>query len=394
MRFLSYSFVTLISALLLSTTAFSQNTIEGYLLYHNNPNKPIPSSEVTLTSQGGGSTYSVTTDNLGKYIFTNIPGGTYQLTATTNLSAGGITLGDSYIILLDLLGFNTLSPIQQLAADVTGDGQVEWDDYTSIVTGWFLNGNPFPVGEWAFDTTTVTTGLKDNTNLGGTSAGDVNGGYIPNLTKGDEMYVQVENDKENTSSVKLNLSVTGNLVTTGFGVVFDLSPETQITNIYSSLKNLEYVVFNNQLRVSWINLTGEALTLNESEALFTIEGNNLELTPTMESHFINTDGDIIPNVSLKTSAPTFTESDFSIKRLYQCGSEILLECYTSEEQNICIRINDMSGKTVSVVNTKTTAGMNQFKMTQQSMPTGIYTCNVISDLPTNKPVSRKFFVNN
>lgn len=394
MRFLSYSLVTLLTMLLFSSTAFSQNTIEGYLLYHNNPNKPIPNSEVTLTSQGGGFIYTAITDNLGKYVFTNIPGGTYQLTATTSISAGGITLGDSYIILLDLLGFNTLSPIQQLAADVTGDGQVEWDDYTGIVTGWFLNGNPFPVGEWAFDTVSLNTGLKDNTNLGGTSAGDVNGGYIPNLTKGDEMYVKVENEKENISTTALNLSVIGNLTTTGFGVVFDLSPETQITSILSTLKDLNYVILNNQLRVSWINLTGESLTLNESEALFTIEGNNLDLVPAIESHFINTDGDIIPNVSLKSSAPTSIESDLSIKGLYQNGSEITLECYATKEQNIIIVINDMGGKTLSSLNTKTATGLNQFKLTQQTMPAGIYTCNIITDIATKKPVSRKFFVNN
>ncbi|HAQ64722.1 MAG TPA: hypothetical protein DCR43_02515 [Bacteroidales bacterium] len=394
MRFLSYSLITLLSAVLLSATGFSQNTIEGYLLYHNDPNKPIPGSEVTLTSLNGGSNYIANTDNIGKYVFTNVPDGTYQLTASTTISAGGVTLGDSYLILLHLLGFNTLSPIQQIAADVTGNGQIGWDDYTTIISGWFLNGNPFPVGEWAFDTEIITTGLKDNTNLGGTSAGDVNGGYIPNLTKGNELYVAVENDIDKTSTSIQSLSVIGNLTTTGFGVVFDLSPKTQITNITSALDGFDYIVAHDQLRVTWINKTGKLVTLNESEPLFTIQGKNLELAPSIESHFIDSEGNIIPNITLKASSPVTTDKDLSIRRLYQSGSEIIIECYTYNEQNINVIISDMSGRTISSVSTKTIAGLTQIKMSTQTIPSGIYTCNIASDVATKNTVSKKFFINN
>jgi len=394
MRFLSYSLITLLSIVLLSATGFSQNTIEGYLLYHNDQNKPIPGSEVALTSLNGGANYTTNTDNIGKYVFINIPDGTYQLTASTTLSAGGVSLGDSYLILLHLLGFNTLSPIQQIAGDVTGNGQLDWDDYTTIVSGWFLNENPFPVGEWAFDTEIVTTGLKDNTNLGGTSAGDVNGGYIPNLTKGNDMYVTVENDIDKSSTSAIDLSVIGNLTTTGFGVVFDLSPETQITNITSSLDGFDYVVAHNQLRVTWINKTGESVTLNESEPLFTIQGKNLELAPSIESHFIDSEGNALSNITLKASTPVTTDTDLSIRRLYQSGSEVIIECYTYNEQNINVIISDMSGRTISSVSTKTIAGLNKIKLSSQPIPTGIYTCQVISDVATNNSASKKFFVNN
>ncbi len=53
-------------------------------------NKPIPGAEVYLIPTGN-IIQTAYANAAGKYIFTNVPAGTYQLTASTNLSAGGVT---------------------------------------------------------------------------------------------------------------------------------------------------------------------------------------------------------------------------------------------------------------------------------------------------------------
>ncbi len=83
------------------------------------------------------------------------------------------------------LGLYNLTPIQQLAADVDGNGVINMNDYFTVVFGWFLYGYPFPSGDWVFTDATVVAGLKDGNNMGGTSSADVNGSFVPNYTKAE-----------------------------------------------------------------------------------------------------------------------------------------------------------------------------------------------------------------
>lgn len=368
----------LIVMLAFTTCSIAQNTIEGYLYYHNDPAKPIPASQATLSTITGQPIATSTTNNLGKYSFTNVPNGTYMLTASTTLSPGGVTLGDSFLILLHLIGVYPLSPIEELAADVNANGGVDWDDYTAITTGWFLNGAPFPVGDWVFTSATVNTGLKDNTNLGGTSAADVNGGYIPNLTKKDEVTVSIESQQNYSGSAKESVILGNSREITGFGLVFDTDPTTIIKSVSSTLDGFEYVYANGQLRMSWLSKTGEPVVLTEKNSLFTVEGENLMLTPSVESHFIDVHGDIVPDVTLKMV--TATGDALTIDKVYESGQgTMVIEANANNDQVISICVADMTGRIVYEGTYNLSTGLNKIDIhLTRLVKTGIYTYNVIS----------------
>lgn len=338
---------------------FAQNTVEGYLLYHNNPSKPIPSSQVTMTTMSGEVIATVNTDNAGKYTFLNIPDGTYELNASTTLSAGGVTLTDSYLVLLHLLGFTNLSPIQQVAADVTGDGLVGWDDYTTIVIGWFLNGYPFPAGDWFFTSATVTTGLKDNTNMGGTSAADVNGTYVPNLTIGNHASVFMDVNGANSDDNQNIILAKDNSIT-GFVLVFDLDEQTSILSLESQLPGCQYTIKDQQLRITWMAEDAKPVNLIAGSVIFTLSGNNILLTPAIESHFISSNGEVVENVTLKTSAATTVSEIEMNHQIYLQGNTLHVSIVSEAQQHAVLDIFDLSGRLVASQEFSVNPGSNTY----------------------------------
>jgi len=395
MKFRNILLILLLSTLSCITAGYSQNTIEGYVLYHNQPSKPLPGTSLSLTSlQNGMVIATAVTNNLGKYVFTNIPDGSYQLTATSSsLPSGGVTIGDSYLILLHLLGFYQLSGIQQLAADVTGNGQVGWDDYTTIVIGWFLYGYPFPAGDWAFTSAIVTTGMKDSTNLGGTSQADVNGSYVPNLIIKEETTVAITENTPNSQS-SADFCMSKPTPTSGFGLVFDLSPGTDVTMVTSELSGFEYTVTGEQLRLSWISQSGKEIAFDETTKLFTVEGNNLSLSPTTESHFINATGEIIRGVNLKKCNLTNGNSGLSITSIIRTSQNLNIEINTNQSQRISISIIDLSGRIIMSSQEILSPGNNTIHLNPALTTSGIYTVNLKSYSFPNLSLSRKLVICN
>ena len=179
---------TLVKKLILTTTiilcftvlAFAQNQVDGHLTYHSS--WPMGNSTVLLTDMNGTVLQSAPTDGTGYFSFDNVPNGDYQLTATTQLSAGGIDMSDAFMIMMHLYNLYPFNSIQAMSADVDGDGMVTWNDYYTIVVGWFTQGYPFPAGEWTFETINLSlTGSREGFSGGITSGstGDVNGSYLP-----------------------------------------------------------------------------------------------------------------------------------------------------------------------------------------------------------------------
>ncbi|NTW26124.1 MAG: hypothetical protein HGA37_15605, partial [Lentimicrobium sp.] len=178
---LSSLLMPLIAILLLSGQLSAQTDVNGLVLYHFKSNKPIPAVNLSLVDSNGLEFANTTTALNGSYTFAGVPDGTYTLKATTEISAGGITMGDAFLMLMHLCNIYPFTPIQKLAADVDGDENVTWNDYWTVIIGWFIQGYPFPAGPWTFQDVTFTlNGSKTNVpTMGGSSSGDVNGTFVP-----------------------------------------------------------------------------------------------------------------------------------------------------------------------------------------------------------------------
>jgi len=307
-----------------SLGASAQFTISGGVFYHNNPNKPLPNVQVDLKDGSGNVLQTAFTDQTGQYSFSNVPAGTYTLSASTTLSPGGVTLQDAFLILMHVLGFYNFTPIQQLAADVDGNGVVNMNDYFTVVFGWFLYGYPFPAGDWVFTNTTVVAGLKDGNTMGGSSSADVNGSYVPNYTKAElVLAADVAGEVDATEHEFINLPVYASVPVqaSAFALYFEYPAEyLRIDAVESKLDNLRYTVENGMLKVVWAQTTPAAHSFGSGEPLFTIramtlpgfsEVGSLVLTPAAGSHLLDADGNIPGNLKMGITKVNFREKQVS-----------------------------------------------------------------------------------
>ena len=348
---------TILAVLFLSMTSGinAQTNLQGSVLYHNNPSKPIPSVELKLTSSNGIVVATTFTNGQGQFTFTNIPYGTYTISSSTTIPAGGINLTDSWMLMMYLLGFNNLTPIQALAADVDGDNQITWNDYFTIVIGWFLQGYPFPSGDWQFadKVVTFTGNLKDGTKIIGTSSGDLNGSYVPNITK-DALTTVSLNNQLTSSTNQANINIASSQELTGFGLVLSFDNLQQVpTNVTSTLKGFNYSINENSVRVAWIAEDGKPINFEKGKTLFTLEGgqfNEKSISVLPESHAISTNGEILPQFGIDMAKPNFTNctiypnptsnllninftaaenQQYSVSILGQDGSQVMTTDYMS-----------------------------------------------------------------
>lgn len=339
----------------------SQTSLQGTVLYHKNPAKPIPSVQVTLSTLNGNVVATTTTNGQGQFVFTNIQQGTYNLSSSTSIPAGGINLTDSWMLMMHLLGFTTLNPIQALAADVDGDGQITWDDYFAIIVGWFLQGYPFPSGDWQFvdETITFTGTLKDGSKtITGTSSGDLNGSYVPNITKDALTTVSINNQLTGATN-QANINMTASQPLAGFGLVLSFDNLQQLpTNVTSPLKGFNYSINGNTLRVAWIAEDGKPINFEKGNTLFTLEGglfNEKAIMVLPESHAITINGEIMPQFGIDMAKPNITNckiypnptsnllninftaaenQQFNIAILGQDGSQVLTSTHQSTVDGI------------------------------------------------------------
>jgi len=295
--------ISIIALMLLSGQVFSQTDISGKVLYHFKANKPIPSVDLNLINVDGNVVATTTTDLSGNYSFANIAFGTYTLEASTSISAGGVTMGDAFLMFLHLINFYNFTPIQELAADVDGDGTITWDDYWTVVIGWFIQGYPFPAGPWTFEGVTFTLdGTKTNVpTMGGSSSGDVNGTFVPSTR--DLVAVQsiyTEKTVDNNFSVEIYANDVKEASAMGMVIEYPAAM-ININNITCTLGETNMAVENGQIRLNWINQSNSTTTLDPSAPVLVIhastnnsyDGRDVRFVIDPESHFSNYKGEQI-----------------------------------------------------------------------------------------------------
>lgn len=266
--------LTAVTAIILfSGSVFAQSNIDGQVLYHFKPNKPIPSVEMSLIDEGGAVVATATTNLNGVYSFPNVTYGVYTITATTSITPGGVTMGDAFLMFLHLCNIYPFTPIQELAADVDGDGNVTWDDYWTVVTGWFVQGYPFPTGPWVFEDLIFThTGAKATPpTMGGSSAGDVNGTFVPSTR--DLVAIQVSYTPKYSEN-NFSIEIYANNVTevSAMGLVINYpSSMVDVSKVTCQMGETNMLVNNGQIRISWVNESGNITSVDPNVPILVIE---------------------------------------------------------------------------------------------------------------------------
>lgn len=366
---------------LISFATIGQNTFSGNVLYHGNPDNPVHSVVVTIQDANNTFIQSVTTDDNGYFELTNIPFGTFSITAQTELPAGGIELSDAFMVMMHMYGFISLDGYPAMAADVNDNGYIDWGDYWDILIGWIMYQLPFNNDPWLFDSfeynfEQTKDGVTVSGNeLGASCSGDLGGSYI------------IDDDKEKSSiltgetitavpgeTVDVTFVATEDLNLAGLylGIQYDESVVT-ILDYETNPAEMEYRTeeIDGMLGFNWMsNEDLDALSINKDDEVITLtieiaeDADPQAITFTLddESAYVAADGKSQNTTQLLTQAVNIIEKETatSIEEAYSTITVYpnpATDYFVVEAQNQnTLVVRDLTGKEVlsAIVNGQAT----------------------------------------
>jgi hypothetical protein len=374
-----------------SSSVFSQvENINGRVIYHDNDNLPISGVKAYLHTEEGTIIDSALTDVDGYYVLENVDPGNYTVTFSTQRSSEGIELGDAYEILSYLQDEETLTPIQALAANVNGIGNISENDFNQILNDYMNLGNPFPIGQWVFETAlfTIPTTSRDGgiTSSRGSSSGDVNGSLVPD-PKSSQIFLNnpiVNLLSDASEPIEFELSGGQNLHIGGMHLVISIPDGLEVVNVKTPVSGALINIKDNKIKVTWLDETLQGFEITESNPLLVISAKATASSPDEqsyrlilgdESHFINTAGERISGVSL--ILPTIN-LNLQEELTYSAYPNPFLDYATldyqlPEDGHVIIALYDQSGRQVQEIeNGVLAAGSHQDKIDGSSLLSGTY----------------------
>jgi len=380
--------------LLAGSSAFSQGTFNfaGQVKYHDN--YAMSGVNAYLHAPDGNIIAIDTTDYQGNYEFENLLPGNYTVTFETDEQAGGVELADAYAVLMYLNGQLTLSPIQQLAADVNGNGVINMGDYNAIMHEYLNQGKPFPIGPWVFESLEiiVPNTSRDGLSKSGSSSGDVNGSLVPD-PKSNNIFINspaVDITADLSKTIEYNITCERSLQISGMHLIVEVPEGLEEVSTTSPFQNVIITKTGNQIIATWLDLSLQGYELSENAPLLVIKAKPKSLTSEVksyslkindDSHFIDLEGEAISGVSL--NVPTIN---------LKGQKEITLTVYPNPffdlatldyqllyDGQVVINLYDQAGRLVQEVeNENLTAGNQQAKIDGKSLLPGIYHYNIIN----------------
>ncbi|MDO9256409.1 MAG: T9SS type A sorting domain-containing protein [Bacteroidales bacterium] len=380
-------------ALILTQTS-QAGDITGKVLYQGDTSRPIGSVLVTLKNTENNTIKTYITKNDGSYQFTDLSSGNYVVTGATSIAASGVTYYDATLVFLYLAGFYQFTPIQILAADVNGSGNVTWGDYTLIVKH-ILKGTPFPVGPWKFESATFPlTNLKtvdiDPKTLGGTCSGDVGGTFVPQLYNTPALPIALDGEI-NVSSGELFTTriITQNALSiTGAGLIINYPSDLlTIESVEFKGADYEYDIANGQIRLVWGNPNTDAVDFGEGETLITIHGVSTSAFQPGMNASISMDG----NTSLMSTSNTEITNLKFASPIIKYGNPSLrlnnypnpftnstrLTIFSPEAGNATVEVYSTTGQLVKKISVGVVkAGYHEVDIDASQMSKGNYFCKL------------------
>ncbi len=369
--------IATLALLLLSSQLFADQPIKGTVTYHGDLLNPIPSVTVLLLNEDMSTIRAQTTTNFnGKYIFPNVPYGTYYVQAqTTPIEAGGVELTDRARIEQIIAG-SDYTPIEKLAADLYSDNTIDTNDLVVFDQRWAFGFNP----EWVFGALqqVIHTGTKTEVpTMGGSSSGDVNGTFVP--TGRNEIVAQV-NYFAKTFSSNFSIEIFANdlISASAMGLVIDYPTTVNVKDITSQVGNFNNLrIENNQIVITWAN---ETVLFDPSKPVVTINGStdknynggDIRFKVNSKSHFVS-NGEVF-------------RPEFKVPYLSITGSDNLSHCYPNPANNqttvyfnlpadtkAMLNVFSLNGKLVkTILNEEMTAGQHSIVIPVNDLREGVY----------------------
>ncbi|MCD4681051.1 MAG: hypothetical protein K8S00_11770 [Bacteroidales bacterium] len=268
--------------------------IEGNIVYKNAATTPINNTKLILTDDVGNKMDSLITAAGGDYLFANLSNGYYHTIPICAKPWGGVNSTDALAIMKHFVGLIYLYGLNVDAGDVNNTSYVNSADALMVQKRYLGMINSFPVGDWVFENNTLPLqGVSIINDFYGLCYGDVNGSYIPPLSKlSPSVYLESQSiiDVDFNEIINLPLTVEAPMNVAAISLELFYPEELIVIKDVSLGKNSnEEVLFhcnNGILRISWYDIKGVAINANEVLLNISVRLNNDHNFPTDDFHFI------------------------------------------------------------------------------------------------------------
>lgn len=392
--------IATLALIMLSARTFADQPIKGTVTYHDQPNNPVPSTLVVLLNASGGVISSTYTNFNGKYVFPNVPYGTYYVQAVeTEVAPGGVELGDAQMIEDYIAGLIELTEIQEIAADVNNDGDINELDIEEIENNW---NNPNFEPAWVYEEMMLVNhnGTKTNVpTMGGSSSGDVNGTFVP--TGRNEAIALVEYFQKNFSSV-FTIEVYAHEVisASAMGIVIDYPANVNIDNVSSQLGELKNLkVTNNQIVATWSNNGNEEL-VNSSEPVLVItasanqsyNGSDIRFDINNKSHFVSNGQVFKPEFSVPFLSVNGSDN-LSFSYPNPASESTIIYFTLPETTKASLNIYNINGQLVkNILDDEMSAGQHSVTLSVTDLKEGVYFYNLTTSSNVNINQAKRLVV--
>lgn len=383
----TYLLIATLTLIIMSGLAFADQPIKGTVSYHNPEQTLLPSVTVGLYIPGPTEAEDVliattTTNILGKYIFPNIPSGTYVVKGSyTPIEPGGYDEIDRAMI-ANHIQAPFLNGIAFRAADLNHNQIVDAADLALFDLYWNTSFEP----AWVFQPVTVShDGTKTNVpTMSGSSSGDVNGTFVP--TTRNEPFIDADYIQKNFSkNFTIEVYARDLNAASAMGIIIEYPSTINVKSVKSPLGELRNArIEENEVIVNWNSLNYIDRNINSNEPILIIYAS------TNENY---ASGDIKFNINSKTNflkGGEVVSPKLSLTYLSVNGSDFLSHCYPNPanstttvyftvpaDSKTTIDIYNLSGQLVkSVLNEVMSQGNHSVQISLSDLKEGVYFCNL------------------
>jgi hypothetical protein len=363
----------LIALVIWLSPVFAQNQLTGTVDYHDDPNLPVPEVSIQLIDMNNNVLQTALTNDNGEYFFDSIPNGSYYLASSTLLDPGQVTLQDAFLIMMHLFGLYDFTEYEFAASDVNGSGTITWSDYFIVIINYLLQGQPFPTGEWQFESVQIDFmardfGTTDTARVWATGSGDVEGVWVPvgrNLALVTGTVVEPVNISRQTTSIEITSGYPE--LISGFNLNINYPSHLMtITGVEGPDGNLNYAIEQGVVKILWMDESEHAGSLFYGDHLCTLLvnqkvgiGNEQSATMTLQENGMILDESGLPVEGAEIRLPSIKSGEINVVNEASCYpnpvvNQLNIRLANSLNTTGLLCIYDISGKLTQQVD------LNQF----------------------------------
>jgi len=370
----------------------SCENLSGRLTYANGEETPLDGITVKLV-QNGTVMRTTTTNEEGQYAFISVNNGTYEIVPESDKPWGGGNSTDAMLIMKYFTGSSQLEGLKNEAARVNDTGAINSVDAMLVMRRFTQSLSSFNRGDWVFTTPEVV--IDENlqvVDLQGLCVGDVNGSYTPPDGKTEPLVtiensdvVYVSESREVIIPVRMRDRTKVGAVSLVVGY-----PSQSVDIIDVSMADgmggkLTYNLLENELRIAWYSITGNALFSDETIILIRAKISDIQDLQTiafeaMASSEIAGPSGYVSHVNL--TMPVLKPASNDVTVVVQPNPFInntTFILHTQDESEIDIRIYDIQGQELAKVNCPENlpAGDHSIEFDASALAQGMYQYRMI-----------------